>query len=273
MKIYASLLLLLGLVTFTLAQDDDEGKIYCNPAFALRAACGGDEEPYTPICAYYEKNCPYKICGKRVRNGCEACLDPDVIYYTSDDCKDEEAISACYSGICDQKNDPAKYEAFQPVCGIRKGCKRGDCTQTYYNECYVCKWKNYPWYYDGVCRDEREYCRRPRPKSCSGKRTDYKCAFWKDEYGKIVFTTVKNSCEACRDPDVDYYIDGACGPMKDNAKYCLPSKRTQSCTYTYKPVCAYYRDEYGDITYETYNNACSACKNYDVLYYLPGECP
>ena len=80
-----------------------------------------------------------------------------------------------------------------------------------------------------------------------------------------------NSCVACSNPDVKYYEDGSC---KADKVFCDPKVRPEVCTREYSPVCAYSTDSKGKHTVvSTAGNACSACSNPDVDYFMQGECP
>ena len=80
-----------------------------------------------------------------------------------------------------------------------------------------------------------------------------------------------NSCIACSNPDVKYYEDGPC---KADKVFCDPKVRPEVCTREYNPVCAYSTDSKGKHTIvNTAGNACSACSNPAVDYFIQGECP
>jgi hypothetical protein len=48
-------------------------------------------------------------------------------------------------------------------------------------------------------------------------------------------------------------------------KHFCKNPRPKICTFIYAPVC-------GKPTYKTYPNACSACRDEDVKYYIKGKC-
>ena len=98
------------------------------------------------------------------------------------------------------------------------------------------------------------------------------CAFFQPEGGcssKLSQKYSANSCVACSDPTVKYYEEGECTGSK---VYCDTKVRPEMCTDNYAPVCAYSAGKHGKYTSNTAGNACSACSNPSVEYFLQGEC-
>ena len=73
-----------------------------------------------------------------------------------------------------------------------------------------------------------------------------------------------NPCTACANKGVLFYEEGPCTGKK---VYCDALVRNELCTKEYFPVCAYSKDGK-----KTAGNRCMACADYEVDYYVVGEC-
>ena len=228
------------------------------------------DQPVSATCGYYTKNCPFEICGSQTYNGCAACSDPNVLYYTKEDCKPEELVQICNKDICQGLPDEEK-KVYEPVCGIRKDYRNKVQTQTFDNYCKACQNSKYPWYQAGVCKDDRKYCDARRPTVCNAQYKPVCAHFTLSDFGSV-YTTASNSCEACSDRSVDYYTDGECGEARNEQTYCLPNNRPDICTLEYNPVCGFYQQKDGSIAHKVVGNACSACADPTILYHIPGPC-
>jgi len=227
------------------------------------------KEPYQSTCGYYKKDCPLEICGASAFNDCEACSNPDVLYYRRGDCKPQEVVQKCTEDICTGLPEE-ETKIYEPVCGLRQNRKKVT-TRTFDNYCKACQNKRFPYYQNGPCEDDRHICEKPRPEICTTEFNPV-CAHFSTNDVFSAFTTASNGCEACRDPSVDYYTDGPCGPSRDEATYCLPNNRPDICTLEYNPVCGFFRQEDGSLGHRIEGNPCGACAQSDIIYYLPGPC-
>lgn len=92
------------------------------------------------------------------------------------------------------------------------------------------------------------------------------CAYFKDEQNNQEFAQRDsvNSCTACAEETSIYYIQGRC---PGNKVYCDKKAVRGICTLEYSPVCAHTAD--GSFTA---GNRCAACADWDVNYYVVGEC-
>ena len=79
-----------------------------------------------------------------------------------------------------------------------------------------------------------------------------------------------NGCIACNDDSVKFYEEGVCQGSRVN---CDVNYRPTACTEDSNPVCAYTRGSDGITARKTAGNACSACSDTTVDYYVRGECP
>lgn len=272
MKKY-SILLLLGLAFMASSAFADSKKIYCDKKRPDASKCFGTGATYAPTCGYYEKDCPLGTCGKPVSNGCEACSDPNVIYYIKQDCKPEEVVQSCSNGPCNLDADPEQGKVYEPVCGFRKGCTHGDCTTTFDNVCQACKNSKYPWYQTGVCADDRNSCTDKKAVQKASK-TAAVCAFFDTADGGVdQHTTVDNAKDACTDSAVKFYTTEECpGLSRGNSTYCLPHSRPDICTLEYNPVCGFYLDKSGALQHKVMPSPCSACADSSIIYHQPGPC-
>ena len=91
----------------------------------------------------------------------------------------------------------------------------------------------------------------------------------------ICYQTKINSCAACSEPSVLSYTSEPCQPVKES--FCPDNsvKKVEECPEIMKPVCAFYAGDKCDegICTRTIRNACHACINSAVLFYLDDECP
>jgi len=63
----------------------------------------------------------------------------------------------------------------------------------------------------------------------------------------------------------------------EEKQYCAPeSRNVDACTMDYNPVCGWFNSNVNCVKYPcaiTASNVCGACRNPDVEYWTPGECP
>lgn len=101
---------------------------------------------------------------------------------------------------------------------------------------------------------------------------DY-CGYFESEcnnnYCKREGTTV---CELCKDPKVKFAVKGSCN--FDKAVFCTDEIRKGPCDnkVTGTGVCGYNNEFCKQDCHLTYNNACLACSNPKIKYYVNGEC-
>jgi hypothetical protein len=88
--------------------------------------------------------------------------------------------------------------------------------------------------------------------------------------------TKGNACDACSDQEVVMHLPGACEQDAQDQDeelfqeyYCTDEQRgAVACTMDYTPVCGYFNN--GETS--TQGNACAACANEEIEYYIMGEC-
>ena len=159
-----------------------------------------------PVCAAVP--CPpYMYCVKDYNNPCLACQNTEVIGYRP--------------GTCDTPGGPHqafpknvnKYEN-APICSFYEIADYGAGAQDMKDNADV---KHIPmlFYIKGECKDkDKTVCQKgDRDQVCDGIEKPV-CAYsfnTKPYPGKITKRQTKgNSCEACKDTSVDFYVNGAC---------------------------------------------------------------
>jgi len=81
--------------------------------------------------------------------------------------------------------------------------------------------------------------------------------------------TVENECVACSNPDIHTYTPKACPP---DPVQCDPDNRPDSCDENVEPVCGSKANCVSSCQV-SFRNKCHACKNPQIVAYLPGTCP
>jgi hypothetical protein len=268
------ILLALGIIFLAISPLVSATYSYCDKYRPPIEKCYNDD--YKPVCGYYTKNCPFKVCGKTLSSECYACADPTITYYQAGECKPEVQVNACPPDACDPVKDPGNAynkDYFDPVCGIKKKCYAyQDCDKTFKNVCGACTHGSYPYYQNGPCESEKKHCGKKRPYYCPYIK-DFVCASFTDKNQVSHYVTVNNGCNACKDKSVDYYLKGYC-PSRPlyNQTYCLPNSRPKVCTFEYNPVCGFYEGPDGNLEHKIMSNPCLACYQKKIIYYTPGPC-
>ena len=162
---------------------------------------------YNPVCAAFP--CPpYMYCVANYNNPCLACSNNDVIGYRP--------------GTCDTPGGPHqtfprnenKYEN-APICSFYEISDYGAGAQDMKDNADV---KHIPmlFYIKGQCKDkDKTVCKADDRNKVCAEIYQPVCAYTfntKKRYpAQITRQTKGNSCEACNDPSVDFYVNGACG--------------------------------------------------------------
>jgi len=176
---------------------------------------------------------------------------------------------------CDPNNRPeACTKEYVPVCGYVRRCAGGNCTATFGNSCSACSHAAIEGYVNGTCEDVRAICDpKNRPEICTAIYTAT-CAVAANCHGVHCFENTSSSCVACSMKRVAYSLPGVCpGPDESGLReFCDDSNRPEICTADYNPVCAHQSNCVGRDCWGTAGNACSACANENIDFYIPGEC-
>ena len=176
---------------------------------------------------------------------------------------------------CDPNNRPEVCTLeYAPVCGYIHECEGGACTATFGNGCEACSLDYVEGYVNGTCEDAQTACNPDnRPQECAEYYTAT-CAVAGNCQGNNCWKDVANDCFACRLEDVAYWLPGLCPKAENNEERvsCYVAPRPEVCTADYDPVCAHTEDCFGDLCWRTTGNACEACVDRSVDFYVPGEC-
>jgi len=248
----------------------DAEKVFCD-ANNRPESSHCDLQNYEPVCGYYTEGCPLEICAIEATNACFSCMNQNILYFKPGRCDVQDQVFSC--DYIDCGNDPSSGDVFKPVCGIKTDCtstEGNSCELTFKNECTACVTQGFEFYKEGVCEEERIDCDiNNRPINCTSKANSPVCAFFADNYQDLLFTTVDNSCEACFDSQVMYYIPGEC-PSETNQEqqqaYCLPNNRPENCPDYNETVCGYYEVCEADSCFIELQNPCAACMHPEVKY-------
>jgi len=190
--------------------------------------------------------------------------------------EEAEALPGADSfNACDPNNRPeACTLEYAPVCGYINRCQGGACTATFGNNCSACANSTVDGYVNGACEDVRTTCdRKNRPDVCPLIYTAT-CAVAARCRGLHCFENTSSSCAACSIRRVAYSLPGICpGPDESALRvFCDANNRPEVCTADYNPVCARLSNCVGRDCWSTAGNACSACANENIVFYVPGEC-
>jgi hypothetical protein len=196
----------------------------------------------------------------------------------------EEAVSVTEEAVtpgadafnaCDPNNRPEVCTLqYAPVCGYIHNCEGGACTSTFGNDCSACADSTVDGWVDGACEDVRTTCDpNNQPEACPLIFTAT-CAVAGNCQGPHCFQDTSNSCVACSLEGVAYSLPGAC-PESDQGlrQNCDDNNRPNICTADWTPVCAHLANCVRNSCWSTAGNACSACADVNIDFYVPGECP
>jgi len=165
-------------------------------------------EEYNPVCATYPCYGD-EYCTKTYSNGCFACGDKKVIAYRPGDCSSPGGP---------HQNNPGNKNDFvdEPICKFFLADDYGVRFETLENNAHVEHMPMYC-YIPGKCKnkDDNVCTAADRKKSCSSK-SEPVCAYnyftnnGKKYPAEITSKTMKNSCLACKDTSIDFWVKGAC---------------------------------------------------------------
>lgn len=160
---------------------------------------------YNPVCA--AQSCPpYMYCVNTYSNPCQACNNKDVIAYRSGSCDTPGGPHQAFP-----KNENQYEKA--PICSFYEMSDYGAGVQDLEDNADV---KRIPmfFYIKGECKDiDKTVCTEDKRKKTCPEIYQPVCAYSLTKKGyptKISRKTKENSCDACRDRSVDFYINGAC---------------------------------------------------------------
>ncbi len=157
----------------------------CNPKEKQTESC---IEIYQPVLGF-TANGPSEI----YPNGCFACIETDVVSYSIvQQCDPETRFAA----ICTRHIDK--------TCGFDKDFNYLE----YSNPCMACLNGNVEYILTGKCPKPNPVDCLPEQKNKRNCNQIYKpvCGY----KGQSKVGTFGNSCEACGNPEVDYYFEGSC---------------------------------------------------------------
>lgn len=164
-----------------------------------------------------------------------------------------------------------------PVCAVYYGTDCNDpsgfCKKTVNSRCMTCFDNSVIGYIPGKCDDlDFTRCKDQSNVRCNPTTEDPVCAFLTEEgcESHLFPKTVINSCVACSDDGVFFYIQGEC--PKDPVSICRPEDRDpSSCPEEIIPHCTYFRDG-NKVWRKTIPSKCNACMESKAVFWVPGEC-
>lgn len=217
---------------------------------------------YIPVCGYYGNSCKEDYCKKTFDNQCLACSDLEITHYTEGECQYcSETIELPNQGQKEDKENNAAIIA----------SKQNDS-----NTCFPKINKK---------KDEPEFCFLIYAPVCGISKDCMK------DISKC--TTFSNSCFACLEDGILFYLEGICDPsiitndseisiakppdmdIRVRALECTADSRSISnCPEEYIPVCGVTNECENDHSQcTTFNNGCYSCIDPLVKYFFFGECP
>ncbi len=177
------------------------------------------------------------------------------------------------SHLCQQRSSVCTEE-YNPVCATFPCYGFDYCTKTYANPCIACQDTKVIAYRPGDCRIPGG----PH-QNFPGNVNDFDdspiCSFYLVDDRGVFTEDYEDNSEADNIP-MFFYIPGKCKNI--DRTVCTASDRNEVCTAENKPVCAYDYDTNGGkkfpakISFSTKSNACQACNDRSVDFYVKGAC-